>query len=150
MLEDLVHVVDLMVCWLFGIWVVVSFDRGLLDVVVRFGVLSGCCLGSLLGVLHHVLDGVLQPRAPVDVFLGLGWMMLSSLVFGFRVGLRVGFCCVIHAVVLHPIVNNANPRLEGSTCCSIGGVCLFVGGIHGIAFHSFHGEVFAVRVLLHC
>ena len=145
MLEDLVHVVDLMVCWLFGIWVVVSFDRRLLDVVIRFGVLSGRCLGFLLGVLHHVLDGVLQPRAPVDVFLGPGWMMFRSLVFGFRVGLCVGFGCF----VMHPIVNNANPRFEGCTCCSIWCVCLFVGDVHGIAVHSFHGEVFAVRVLLH-
>lgn len=152
MLEELVHVVDLVVlcvCWL--LCVVVSFDCRVFDVMICFGVFGGDMVFSggrlvfLLGVLDHVLDGVLQPRSPVDGFLVVGLMVLRSLVLGLRVGLRVGLCCL----VFHAIVDNADPRFEGSTRCSIRCVRLLGGNVHGVAVHPFHGEVLAVHALLH-
>ena len=127
---------------------VLRFYCWVLDAMLRLGVLSsGMVLSSrrlvfLLGVLDHVLHGVLQPRAPVDFFLV---MMLGGWVLRLRCGLRVGSGCL----VLRPIVDDADARFERFSRCSVGGVCLLVGDVHGVAVHPFHGEGFAVYVLLH-
>lgn len=67
MLEELVHVVDLVLLCIgrfLRIFLVMDFDGWVLDVRIRVGVLGSAvfrsrCLMFLLGVFDHMLDGVL-------------------------------------------------------------------------------------------
>ena len=85
--------------------------------MLRLGVLDGMVFGGggvvfLLRVVHHVLDGVLQPRAPVDFFLV---MMLGGWVFRLRVSFRMGSGCSL----VHPIVDDADAGFERFSRCSV-------------------------------